>query len=155
MMPSLVLGVVLALAGVGAFLDLRERRLPNWLCAALAVAGGSSVAYLEGIAALPWALLHAVLALVVGMVLFRLRMIGGGDAKFYAAAACAVPIERALPLLGWTSFAGLLLILVMAFGRRIMRTAPAGQHLLRGWEVPYGVAIAAGLFLTVLLAARP
>jgi prepilin peptidase CpaA len=131
-------------------LDIRERRLPNWLCAVLAVAGTAGLAATAGPAAVPWALLHAVLALIAGMVLFRLGVIGGGDAKFYAAAACALPLDRALPLLGWTSAAGLCLLLVMTVRRRIAGVTPEGTRFLRGWEVPYGVAIAAGFALTLL-----
>src|SRR5688572_23319606 len=149
MTPDLALWPVLAFAGVGAMLDIRERRLPNWLCAALAVAGTGGLAATAGPAAVPSALLHAALALIAGMAWFRLGAIGGGDAKFYAAAACALPLDKALPLLGWTSAAGLGLLLVMAVRRRIAGVSPGGIRSLRGWEVPYGVAITLGLALTI------
>src|SRR5690606_7702139 len=110
-----------AAAGLGAFLDLRDRRLPNWLCAVLAVAAAGGLAYSAGFETLAWAFLHAVLALAVGMVLFRFGAIGGGDAKFYAAAACAVPFGQALVLLGWTSVVGLGLIVVMLLMRAAKR----------------------------------
>ena len=152
-MPDAALWPALALAALGALLDARTRRLPNWLCAALAIAGAAGLTFSQGVALLPWALLHAAAVLLVGMVLFRLGMIGGGDAKFYAAAACAVPgspIIGPLALLGWTSAAGLALLLAMLAGRRLGKKTGGG--LLKGWEVPYGVAIAAGFWLTHLTA---
>jgi len=150
MTPDLALWPALALAAFGAFLDWRERRLPNWLCAALAVAAGAGLAISQGVGLLPWALLHAAIALVIGMVLFALGAFGGGDAKFYAAAACAIPATSAaqpVALLGWTSLAGLVLLVFMMILRRT-RKRTLSEGLLKGWEVPYGVAIAAGFFLT-------
>jgi len=144
----------LALALLGAFVDVRERRLPNWLCAALALAGGAGLAISQGPALLPWALLHAVIALAAGMALFGIGAIGGGDAKFYAAAALAVPaspVAGPLALLGWTSLAGLLLLIAMVIGRRVRQRSVKGG-LLKGWAVPYGAAIAAGLWITLVVA---
>ena len=148
MTPDPALWPALAAAGLGAFFDLRDRQLPNWLCAVLAVAAAGGLAYTAGPEPLAWAFLHAVLALVVGMVLFRLGIIGGGDAKFYAAAAFAVPFGQALVLLGWTSVVGLGLIVVMV----VIRAAKGGGKgglALRGWSVPYGVAIFGGFALAV------
>ncbi len=151
-MLDLAFAPALLLAGWGAFLDIRERRLPNWLCASLAVAAAGGLVFSEGVEPLPWALLHGLIALIVGMALFAAGMIGGGDAKFYAAAALSVPatsLPIALELLGWTSLAGLILLLIMMIWRRT-RSAPESRSLFKGWEVPYGVAIAAGLWLTIL-----
>lgn len=150
MIPDAALWPALAAAGFGAILDVRDRRLPNWLCAVLALAAAGGLVVAQGTGPLPWALLHAAIALIAGMILFRLGMIGGGDAKFYAAAACAIPLGGALALLGWTSLAGFALLLVMAIARRLKRSSPA-TAMLRGWAVPYGVAIFAGFALTLLV----
>ena len=148
MSASILLLPAAAIAAAGAFLDIRDQRLPNWLCAALALAALAGLAFSQGAALLPWAFLHAGIALVVGMLLFRLGAIGGGDAKFYAAAACAIPaspVAGPLALLGWTSAAGLALLIAMAIGRRIL----GRPVFLKGWAVPYGVAIAAGFLITL------
>lgn len=153
-MPDIVWWPALACAALGAWLDVTSRRLPNWLCAAFAIAAIFGLGATQGAALLPWALLHAAAALLVGMLLFRFGVIGGGDAKFYAAAACAVPVVPAagpLALLGWTSVAGLALLAVMMVGRRLGILAGKGS-LLKGWEVPYGVAIAAGFWLALISA---
>lgn len=152
-MSWLALWPVLGLAALGALLDVRERRLPNWLCVALAVTGAGGLAFSQGPNTMLWALLHASAALAVGMGLFRLGAIGGGDAKFYTAAACSIPALPAsgpLALLGWTSAAGFGLLLLMMAWRRVAGRAEGG--LLRGWSIPYGVAIAAGLGITLLRA---
>lgn len=150
MTPDPWLWPALIAAGFGAILDIKERRLPNWLCAVLAVASAGGLALTGSASAVPWALLHASIALIVGMALFRFRVIGGGDAKFYAAAACAIPLSNAPYFLGWTSAAGLVLLVVMAVGRRFL-PASRGTPIFRGWEVPYGVAIFAGFSLTSIV----
>jgi prepilin peptidase CpaA len=148
MIIDMALWPALAAAGLGALLDAKDRLLPNWLCAVLAVVAAGGLVLAEGSGAFPSALLHASIALIVGMILFRFRIIGGGDAKFYAAAALAVPLGDALYFLGWTSAAGLVLLLGMVIGRRFLPSTRGGP-VLRGWEVPYGVAIAAGFALTL------
>ena len=148
MIPDVALWPALAAAGLGAVLDAKDRQLPNWLCGVLALVAAGGLALSEGTEAFPWALLHASVALVIGMALFRFRIIGGGDAKFYAAAACAIPSGDALRFLGWTSAAGMVLLLAMVIGRRILPST-RGTPVLRGWEVPYGIAIFAGFALTL------
>ena len=148
MIPDVALWPALAAAGLGAILDAKNRQLPNWLCSVLAIAAAGGLVLAEGTGAIPWALLHASIALIVGMALFRFRIIGGGDAKFYAAAACAIPLREALYFLGWTSAAGMVLLFAMAIGRRFLKSA-RGTPILRGWEVPYGIAIFAGFALTL------
>ncbi|AZI35418.1 Flp pilus assembly protein protease [Caenibius tardaugens NBRC 16725] len=132
---------------LGALMDIRTRRLPNLLCAVLACAGLVALALHGGTIAVASALLHAAIALCVGLLLFRLRMVGGGDVKFYVASACAIPLAEAPMLLLWTSVSGFLLVILMLLKRFV-----AGKVLSLGyWNVPYGVAIAAGLALSLFL----
>lgn len=137
----------LAIAGAGAIIDIRQRKLPNIVCLALALSAGAALGFTFGLSALPGALLHASFALVCGMILFRFGLIGGGDAKFYAAAACGVPLVEGVRLLGWTSAAGLLLLAALAALRLL-----SGKSLsaMRGYSVPYGVAIFFGFTATQL-----
>lgn len=151
MSPAIALLPAAILAAAGAYLDIRYRRLPNWLCASLGLAAAAGLALSAGAGPLPWAILHAAIALVVGMLLFALGTIGGGDAKFYAAAALSIPassFDGPLTMLGWTSAAGLALLIGMAVGRRALGRPGS---FMKGWEVPYGVAIAAGFLLTHFL----
>ena len=77
-MPIVATSLLALCALVGAWLDMASRRLPNWLCLATALAG-LAMAFVEGgAAAVPSPAIHAALALIVGMVLFRFGWIGGG-----------------------------------------------------------------------------
>jgi len=149
-MHTILLATGLALAATGLVWDLRWQRLPNMLCLSLAIASLASAIVFETSSAAVGNVIHAAAALLVGIILFRLGMIGAGDAKFYAAAALGLPLSRALPFLGWTSLAGFCLLLGMvAFrlaGRDMGPRDAKGRVLL-----PYGVAIATGFWLTQLV----
>ena len=146
---SLVLAVHCCAA---IWLDFRYRRLPNLLCISTFCFGIISGLLLHD---LPWvgmSALHAVLALAVGAMLFAVKMIGAGDAKFYAAAAAWVPLAQALSLLLFVSLAGLLLLVIwFPNRRRIAAMAPDPAMALEFRKVPYGIAIALGACMTVVL----
>ena len=151
MADYIALAACILIAAAGGIWDIRVRRIPNLVSLALAAA---ALGYLMlqsdfDAGAAKSAGLHAVIALLVGMALFRLGVIGGGDAKLYAAGALGVPLGKALFMLGWTSVAGLVLLIVMMIMRRLgMPVGPRDDkgHVL----VPYGVAIAAGFAVTLL-----
>ena len=135
------------LALVGSYLDARYRVLPNLLCLAVLAGGLAFGLLLHG---WPWAgsaLLHAVLALLVGMGLFAAGMIGGGDAKYYAAFAAWFPLGQAVLLVLLVSVAGLVLVTVswLAARRRIASSLPGRKGDFA--KVPYGVAISVGCLL--------
>jgi len=145
-----LLAVCLAFAAAGAAWDIKSRRIPNWVCLLLAVAAVAFVSAAAGESGLLWSLAHAAIALTVGVALFAFGIIGGGDAKFYAAAALAIPLQNGLALLGWTSAAGLVLLVVIIVGNRTVAKVRKPLGELRKMEVPYGVAIASGFALATL-----
>lgn len=142
-------GALAALAALGmiaARLDVVERRLPNWLCALTGVAGLVTMLVLGGPELAVGAALHAALALIGGMLFFAAGMIGGGDAKFYAAVAAWFALRDGLYLLVSVTLSGLLLLVLWALLWRRQRTAsetpPDRQDPFA--KLPYGVAIALG-----------
>ena len=149
-METILLAACLLLSAAGAVWDVRSRRIPNLLCLALAVASLARLIVAEGFGAAGSSAIHAALALIVGMILFRVRMLGAGDAKFYTAAALGLPLGQALPFLGWTSVAGVGLLMVLAVFRIVGRSfGPVdakGRALL-----PYGVAIACGFWAVLVV----
>lgn len=151
-MEALAAGILAVIAVTGAFLDIRFRRLPNWLCAVTLATG---LAWGAAIGGIPWAgmsALHALLALIAGMGVFATGAIGGGDAKFYAALAAWFPLGKALLLVGIVSVAGLLLLIAWLPLRK--RVASGGPKLVPDdvfRKLPYGVAISTGAFITFLL----
>ncbi len=140
-----------AVALAGCLTDLRQRRLPNWLCGLawisglgfLTVAGGSSL-MLMGLA-------HSVLALLVGMAIYAAGMIGAGDAKYYAGLAAWFPLSDGLRMLVMVSLAGFFLaggwIIV---SRLIARKRAVARRQGDFAKIPYGVAMAAGAVGTFL-----
>lgn len=148
MSATIVLVACTLLALLGGIGDILTRRIPNLLCFALALVAAAHSWDVGRWDVLSSGLIHGLIALVIGMVLFRIRFIGGGDAKFYAAAALGVPLGQALFMLGWTSLAGAVLLIVWMAVRRFI-PGQAEVNLKDRKSVPYGVAIASGFLLTL------
>lgn len=134
---------------IAAWFDLRYRRLPNVLNAAITIVG-LAMAGRGGIPELASHALHCGLALMAGALLFYLGIVGGGDAKFYAGVAAWFGMGQAWLLALCIAASGG----VMAFGWIVFRLWVAGPRLYRREEMmrrslPYGVPIALG-GLTVL-----
>lgn len=134
-----------AIAATGVYTDIRFRSLPNWLCALALVSGMGFGLALGGWQEAAFALLHALIALVVGIGLFALGGIGAGDAKYYAALAAWFSLWDGITLLTSVALAGLLLLMVWAAWRlrrsRKIRSQPGDDPFDK---LPYGVAIAVG-----------
>ncbi|RVQ69386.1 peptidase A24 [Croceicoccus ponticola] len=145
--PAFALAAVFVLfALTGAIYDIRTRRIPNWLNAAFLVTGLVMVTALNGWEAGLSGLGHFAGALVAAMLIFALKLWGGGDAKFYAASAAWFPIAEALGLFVSIAMAGLIVALVWLLIYKL-----SGQKVKRGDKVmPYGVAIAVGGILMQL-----
>lgn len=151
-MLALLNTVLLAgFAGIGAWLDWRDRRLPNWLCGLALACGLGLASAAGGVSTVIPHLEHAGLALVVGTGLFAGGLIGGGDAKYYAALAAWFPLAEGFRLLLLVALAGLVLTsglwaLVWRQGARA-RAGAGAAALTQPQTVPYGVAIAAGAMI--------
>lgn len=128
--------------------DLKHRRLPNSLVF------GVLLCYLLSVPLAPagvWGHFGTgMAALLTGMALSALGVIGAGDAKLGAAVLCWAGPGSCLPVLLVTTQTGLLLALLGLLARHGLRRSAGGRlarlmHCLtveRG--VPYGVALAAG-----------
>jgi len=141
-LPFALLAAACLLAG--AF-DIASRRIPNWLNLLILLGGIGFLLTLPDMAAALRHLAHFALALAAAMLLFGLRLWGGGDAKFYAAVAVWFPLAQAPLLAGVTAFAGLGLVIVY-FGLARLRHGPDRMR-----ELPYGVAIAVGVLTIIAL----
>jgi prepilin peptidase CpaA len=147
---SILPGLVIA----AALSDLTTMKIPNWLSgslivgffpAALAVGLPLEVVGLHGAV--------AVVALLVGMGLFALRVIGGGDAKLIAAACLWLGPSASFPFILWTAIFGGVLSIGLIVARRDFAHhivgGPGWVHTLleaKG-DIPYGIAIAAGALM--------
>ena len=102
-MATLLLELLVVLA---AFLDLRSRRIPNWLTLPGVVAGLSINAYEAGWTGLKNGLLGMLLALLVYGLLFAIRAMGGGDVKLMAAVGTFTGPEAWLSIFAITAVVG-------------------------------------------------
>lgn len=151
MIEALFLAVLSVIVFVSAWTDVRQRRIPNWLCAINLIAGLTYIAVLLGWYDLGLAAFHVLAALVVAMALTAAGAIGAGDAKFYASFAAWLPIQEGLWLLVSVALSGLVL-LIFFLGWRLSR---GGRSKARDADdfakLPYGVAIGIGGLVAVAL----
>ncbi len=156
MITSLFIPAFALLMLTAAFYDAATMTIPNWIPGAVIVLFFVAAPVLG----LGWKLigLHALVgggALVVGMIMFALNWIGGGDAKLFAAAAL---------WMGWPGLGTFALLAALAGGiltvfLLIARQTPVGTMLgfwpfaarlfKPGGDVPYGIALCAGALLTL------
>jgi prepilin peptidase CpaA len=149
---SVCLFAFLALVLVAAAKDLTSYTIPNWislaLLAAFAPAAGAAWAAGAPLPELALCIGVGAGALLVGVIMFTLGWVGGGDAKLFAASALWLGSSALAPFLFWTAIGGGVLSMALMIGRR--RSAqPAGGGwasalLTPGAPVPYGLAICAG-----------
>ena len=141
-LTSIWLAVLGATSGLGALLDAFTRKLPNWLCLVMLVAGLAFGFVLDGWTGLGLHALHAALALGVGFLLFSWGVFGGGDGKFYAACASFFPANLVLVLFVSITSAGFLLALVWFAAKRGFKVRQRTEDEFA--KLPYGMAIAIG-----------
>jgi Flp pilus assembly protein protease CpaA len=169
-----LLAALVALLALAALIDLRERRIPNWLTGGVAalypvyvLASPMGIAWLSSLAV-------AGAVFVFGFVLFARQLIGGGDVKLIAAMTLWTGLDHLVLFALVTSLAGGGLALGSLWYRRWHGVIDAHLAAL-GWNLapvrmqhaggaapeagddtvspsmdpvphtlPYGVAIAAG-----------
>lgn len=138
------------LAGTGlcaAWLDAKQRRLPNTLSAGVASLGLFVTASQSGLPVATSAALHASIALAIGIALYSRGIIGGGDVKYYAAVAAWFPLASGFQLLGYVSLAGLGLVAGWLLYQRVARQPAGHERMAEQDKLPFGIAIAAGALL--------
>ena len=147
------LGVLPVLMIVAGLYDLTTMKIPNWISLAL-LAAFFPVAWLVGLSGAEM-LIHVgvgVAALLVGMALFALNWVGGGDAKLLAAACLWMGAAGSLPFVLCSALAGGAFCLVLITARKLAPSYPGGpawaaRLLDPKGDVPYGVALAGGALL--------
>jgi prepilin peptidase CpaA len=151
LLPLVPLVVLLVLA---AGWDLASFTIPNFIQVALILS--FLIFVIEpgiSLSAFGWHLLAGLVALIAGFTLFALGYIGGGDAKLFACVALWLGFHD-LPAYALIAcvLGGALSLAILAIRKLPLPLFLARQEwLLRLHDpkqgVPYGVALAAGLFL--------
>lgn len=147
---SILPGLVIA----AALSDLTTMRIPNWLSGSLIVAFfPTALAVGLPLELVGMHVAAAFVALLVGMGLFALRVVGGGDAKLIAAACVWLGPSASFQFVLWTAVFGGLLSIALIVARRDVAPhiigGPGWVHTLletKG-DIPYGIAICAGALM--------
>lgn len=150
----LLLAIFPALVIVGGLKDLTSMKIPNWI-SGLLILGFFPAALLLGLT-FPEIGIHvaiAVAALLIGMGLFALNFLGGGDVKLMAAACLWLGLSGSGVFLLATAVVGGVFSLALLVSRTWLQPwVGAGP----GWlvqlmepkgHIPYGVAIAIGALI--------
>jgi prepilin peptidase CpaA len=172
--PPLLKLTLVALAIVGGFVDLRTRRIPNWLNLCGIILGiGLNTLFLQS-EGFKTALGGAGIALLIYMPLYLIRAMGAGDVKFMAAIGSIVGPQNWLGLFLVTAILGGVasLFLIAARGRFYLTMANVSTitgellhcrlpfhkdpsldvHDKRAVGLPHGtlIGISTGIFLAFL-----
>lgn len=161
---TLALAFVLVASLIAAISDLRTRRIPDVLVAALLLSGLVLNAF-SGWQAAAADLAIVAIIIVAGTFAFSMKLIGGGDVKLLAAAAGTLGYPSGGNFLLFTLLCGGIIAIVFAALRgrlgvtfsnvRAMAlpvfagAAPARPHA--GLAMPYAVAIFAGTLCTAFV----
>lgn len=139
---------VLMLAGA-AVQDVRSRTISNaWpLAFMLLFAVAWAMGAITG--SLGSHLLHFGIVLLVGILVFALDWVGGGDAKLYAAVALWFALEDGLFLFLSIALSGAVLAIVHLTLALIGNRAESRRKSLRERKLAYGVAIAVGAIIAL------
>jgi prepilin peptidase CpaA len=160
---------VVCVAAIACAIDLRERRIPNWLTFGAALAGIGYQVYMHGTEGLLAGGAGWLVGAAVFFLPFALGGLGAGDVKLVAAlGAWLGPIETVWLAL-YTAMAGALLAIGVSLVRGYLRQALRNIWLLlmhwrveglrplpeltiydsRGPKLAYGVAILAGTMVSI------
>jgi len=141
----LVLYSVLLLAGAAQ--DVRSLRISNPISVAVLAVAVIALTLAPGPAWWEHPVSFAA-TLAVGMFLYSLKWLGGGDAKLMAAAAMAFELGGLLRFVPSVLILGGLVALLTILGRLVFG---GRKPLSERKGIPYGVAIAAGALAVVWL----
>jgi len=144
-------------ASAAAVLDLKYRRIPNWLTLGALCIGLGVQFSRSGASGIPVALAGAALGLVVLLPFYVMRAIGAGDVKLLAALGALLGPQTLVTVIIYTAIVGgaISLIVMVREGRLqlflgSLLSNPLGIRR-SGATAPYGVAIASGVYLSMLL----
>lgn len=148
LLPLLILPLLLSIAAVS---DAMTMTIPNWISAMLVVTFlALSLAVGMPMQDIAWSVGVGFLVLLMGMALFALNWLGGGDAKLLAATALWFGWAGVFQFLIYTMFAGgaLSLLLIsfraVALPEQVTEVRWVARLHKAGEALPYGIAIAIG-----------
>ena len=146
-----------AVVTVAAVVDLRWRRIPNWLTLGALVAGLVLQSVRFGTLGVLIALAGAGLGLALLLPFYVIRAIGAGDVKLLGAVGALVGPHDLVSVAIYTALVGGAISAAMLAGQGRLQQAFGDilvrpRHMTRGGaKAPYGLAIASGVYLSMML----
>lgn len=140
---------------LAAISDARSFRIPNIYPAAMVALFVVALLTGFGFDEPAWQhVAHFAIALAIGMILFHFDVVGGGDAKLYAATALWFGLSDGIRLFVLTTVTGGAIVLIrmgynllrIAFGSASGETTSIFKR-----KIAYGIAIAAGGIAMILI----
>jgi prepilin peptidase CpaA len=158
MNPEVIL--LLVACAVAICTDVRLRKIPNWLTAALA-ASALALHLPQGWSVAGSALAAGIIIFILGTVAHSVRILGGGDVKLLAAGAVAVGYPDCTLFVLYTFLGGGVLAVVFALVQGRLRTTLTNVRTLAqtrtpldeaapSAKMPYAIAIAFGAVVVAL-----
>jgi prepilin peptidase CpaA len=135
---------LLGLLLLAAVIDLRSRRLPNWLTLGLILSGLVHAAVTSGAGGLGQAAAGTFAGAAAPLVLFTMGAIGGGDVKLMAGVGAWLGPMAALAVFAVQCLIGLALILCQALMQRRTLVLFRNSAVLAANLAHKGVAACAG-----------
>jgi prepilin peptidase CpaA len=161
-----ILVLAIAILAIIAFADMRTRRIPNALSIAVATLGLIRMILVHDPVVASQTLAAGAAVFAAAFLLFSRGIVGGGDAKLVAATVLLIGYHDLFGFLFLMSlFGGALALAILARDKirhqplilsrpgKISSTTQAGGDSMVAAQstVPYGVAIAAGGMITLIL----
>ena len=146
-----------AAASVAALLDVRSRRVPNWLSGAVLLSGVLVHVWQSGPTGFVVALTGSVLGLALLLPFYAAGGIGAGDVKLLSGLGALLGAQLLVSVAVYGAIAGGAMSLVILMRRQRLLLlfrevwALRGAPTQSGATAPYAVAIAAGVYLSLLL----
>ncbi len=165
MVSLAVLGLMLTIAVYG---EVKERKIPNWLTFS-GMTLGLLLSAIQGIDAFGSSLLGLALGFGLLFVFYVFGGFGGGDVKLMGAAGALLGFHLVTVALIYTALLGAVMAVLMLIWRkdawtriclRLRQFAPWKQNgvakvtALDPIEVPYGIPIALGCLLALMVEGR-
>jgi prepilin peptidase CpaA len=154
---ELLQGCAVSIASLAAVTDVWSRRIPNWLTFGTLLLGVLLNTWLRGLDGMASSLAGAVLGIALLLPFYAMGGIGAGDVKLVGALGAVLGPQALVSVALYGALAGGAMSLLILLKNGRLRLALTGVLTRRQAPqrtratAPYGVAIAAGVALSLVL----
>jgi prepilin peptidase CpaA len=154
---ELVQGCAVSAAGLAAVTDVWTRRIPNWITFGTLLLGILLNTWLHGFEGLVGALAGAALGIALLLPFYATGTIGAGDVKLLGGLGAVLGPQALVSVAVYAAIVGGVMSIVILAWRRRLFVAVSDMLIHHrppvrsGATAPYGVAIASGAVLSLIL----